>query len=108
MNRRKRDSRPGKGERKRYVGFVVSDPSINRSKLIHLLNIATGKDDVSPWLTYYEDGKGIVLCSNKNRTVIEKILKRAGGSGLAVKTIITSGTIKKVKNALSIIHEKKS
>ena len=94
------DSRDGGN--KRYLGFLVKGPFPKRSDLIHLLNRSTRKGEPLPWLSFYEDGMGVIKCTDKNRKLMMDILKRAGDidSSINLVPVITSGSIGQVKERL--------
>jgi RNase P/RNase MRP subunit POP5 len=94
-------------QRKRYIAFSVKAPrDITRKEFISAIrkNIAD-KDQwgrIEPWLTVFENNMGILRCIHTGcneakmlLTSIEKVGRE--GEKIQVKTLGTSGTIKKAK-----------
>ena len=98
--------------RRRYIVFTIDAPrKIERWELIKEFQREAsrmGLDQESegrPWLTAFQDNRGILRCSHNDKdTAIEMLVNVAeiGEERLKVeiKTIITSGTIKKAKESL--------
>ena len=88
---------------KRYVGFLVYGNVPQRSDLIHLLNRSTPKGVPTPWLSFYEEGKGIIRCTDKNRDIMIEILEqtKTPDGTMTIESKITSGSIRKVKRHLA-------
>jgi RNase P/RNase MRP subunit POP5 len=94
--------------RKRYIAFSVEAPrDISRKEFITAIRKnAQGQDKwekMEPWLTVFENNKGILRCRHTGceeaiflLTSIESIGKE--DVKIKVKTLGTSGTIKKAKS----------
>ncbi len=93
-----------KGKRYRYIGFEIIDgEEIDRREMIRAVRNSFREDEytaVEPWITVFTGDKGIVRClhTGKDRTI--EILNNLEIKGGTVKTVVTSGTIKKVKKVL--------
>ncbi len=93
-----------KNKRYRYVGFeIIGDRGVDRKDMIRTIRRSFSGDeyaDIEPWLTIFNDSKGILRCkhSGKDRTI--ELLNSMEIGGGKVKTIVTSGTIKKVRKIL--------
>ena len=98
--RESNDSRTGGN--KRYVGFIVVGDIPQRGKLIHLINRSTRRGEQLPWLSFFEERMGVIRCTDKNRDTVVGILERVKDlqEGISLTPLITSGTIKQVKNYL--------
>jgi len=89
--------------RKRYILFSVEGEA-TRADVIHAINNAYRKryDDDVPWLTVYENGYGIVRCMHRRKDDVVDTLNSLGANKkFSVRTICTSGTIKKLKEKIS-------
>ncbi|HHH77794.1 MAG TPA: hypothetical protein ENL18_01090 [Thermoplasmatales archaeon] len=89
--------------RKRYILFSVEGKA-TRTDIIHAINNTYRKkyDDDVPWLTVYEDGYGIVRCMHRRREDVVDMLNSLDTKGkFSVRTVCTSGTIKKLKEKIS-------
>lgn len=94
--------------RKRYIAFSVeAQRDISRREFISAIRKnAQGQDiweKMEPWLTVFENNKGILRCRHTGceeaillLTSIESIGRE--GVRIKVKTLGTSGTIKKAKS----------
>ena len=119
--------------RKRYVAFILTDdpdaqkepiPCASppeRGEFIRALRRAwkagggIPEDPASPYLTAYEGGRGIVRCGHLHRDDTLKILAGldlpgppGSPSGVSVRTVLTSGTIRKAKLRLSISPKRRA
>ena len=93
---------------KRYVGFLVKGKVPQRSDLIHLLNRSTPKGEPTPWLSFYEEGKVIIRCTDNNRDLMVSILEKTSTpeGSMTIESKITSGSIRKVKRYLAEVSLK--
>ncbi len=91
-----------KNERLRYIGFVLQGSRTDRRNMINAIrrSFQDEYDEIKPWLTVFDGKKGIIRCRHfgKERTI--EILNSIDICGGKVKTLISSGTIKKVKKRL--------
>ena len=86
--------------RKRYIAFAVeSGTPLSRREMVAVLNELGRKNGIRLRLTVFEDNRGIVLVSHTEK---ERALEVLNGSvrELKLRTIKTSGTIKKAKSFL--------
>lgn len=83
--------RAGRG---RYVVFVVTPP-VEKARLVAALKTAPGPDRLR--LVEYDGARGLVRCPHtaKDRTIAFLTALRVGGS--RVRTVGTSGTIRKAR-----------
>jgi RNase P/RNase MRP subunit POP5 len=89
--------------RRRYVLFSVEGEA-TRTDVIHAINNAYRKkyDDDVPWLTVYEKNYGIVRCMHRRKDDVVDILNSLeANKKFSIRTICTSGTIKKLKEKIS-------
>ncbi len=89
--------------RNRYVGFVIQGGKTTRRKMISAIRSSFDKDEyhrISPWLTVFDGEKGIVRCQHHGNDRVVEVLNKIEVEGGKVKTVVTSGTIKKVKDRL--------
>jgi RNase P/RNase MRP subunit POP5 len=98
----------GKTQRKRYIAFSVEAPrDISRKEFISAIRKNAQEQEkwerMEPWLTVFENNKGILRCTHTGcqeaillLTSIESIGRE--GVKIKVKTLGTSGTIKKAKS----------
>jgi RNase P/RNase MRP subunit POP5 len=101
---------PDRRERKRYIGFrLVMDtgPAPDRSGMVRALDVATraaGLPDKKR-LTVFTGELGIVRCEHLEQgAMIDCIgsIQEVDGKSARAETLITSGTIKKVKGHLGL------
>ena len=102
--------RPDGKERKRYIGFRVEPeegPMPGRREMVDALDVAcrsAGLPDRRR-LTAFTDGQGIARCTHdEQRAMVETLssIGEVGGRPVVVTTLVTSGTIKKVKGHLGL------
>jgi len=92
--------------RKRYIAFTVdADRSLRRHEMIRGINqvIPPGMNKEDVRLTVFTQDAGIVLCPHIKKEEMIKALnsiKHIAGTRAEVRTVITSGTIKKAKEKL--------
>jgi len=90
-------------DRQRYISFVIQGSETDRKGMINAIRDEFSREEymeIEPWLTVFEGDKGIVRCSHTGKERAIEILNRIEVSGGKVKTVVTSGTIKKAKRAL--------
>lgn len=93
------------GKRWRYIGFELSDGKLDRREMIRAVRDSFSKDEYSelePWLTVFTGTKGILKVRHMGKDRAIEILNSMKFNGVTVKTVVTSGTIKKVKKTLSV------
>lgn len=89
--------------RKRYILFSV-DGDASRIEIIRALNACYQRqfnDDNVPWLTIYTGKYGIVRCNHTQKEDIINLLNSLKNDKFKLKTLKTSGTIKKLKKEIS-------
>ena len=89
--------------RSRYILFSV-DGKASRVDIIHALNVFYQKkcgDGEVPWLTVYTRKYGIVKCKHVQKEKIITLLNSLQRETFKLKTVKTSGTIKKLKKEIS-------
>jgi len=90
--------------RQRYILFSVSGEA-SRKEIIHSINNLYRKkynDDDMPWLTVYEKNYGIVRCKHTRKEEIIDLLNSVKvDNKFSIKTLKTSGTIKKLKKEIN-------
>jgi len=99
--------------RRRYILFEVEAPrTVERWELIKALQKKASQmgldqhDDGRPWLTAFNDNRGILRCSHTEKDSAIELLKSITQVGendelrVEIRTIKTSGTIKKVKESM--------
>ena len=99
--------------RRRYILFEVEAPrEIERWELIKALQRKASQmgldhhEEGRPWLTAFNDNRGILRCSHTDKDRAIELLNSITEVGendelrVEVKTIKTSGTIKKVKESM--------
>ncbi len=90
--------------RRRYILFSVTGEA-SRHEIIHAINNAYRRvygDDDAPWLTVYEKNYGIVRCRHtKKETAVDLLNSITINDKFSIKTVKTSGTIKKLKETIS-------
>jgi RNase P/RNase MRP subunit POP5 len=96
---------PGEKERKRYVGFRVSiaqGPAPDRGEMVEALDRACRAAHLvdRKRLTVFTGELGIAKCLHREQRAMVRALRSIdsiGGRPATVETLVTSGTIKKVK-----------
>ena len=98
--------------RRRYIVFTIDAPrNIERWELIKEFQRRGSqmgldqKEEERPWLTAFQDNRGILRCSHTDKDIAIEMLNgitEIGEERLKVKitTLKTSGTIKKAKENL--------
>lgn len=89
--------------RKRYIAFVIEDGKTSRKDMISAIRERFSYEEYEnfrPWLTVFDGRRGIVRCRHIGKEKVVKILNSIEVGGGKVKTLITSGTIKKAKKRL--------
>ena len=89
--------------KQRYIAFVIEGSSTDRKDMINKImnNFSYNEyQEISPWLTVFTGDKGIIRCNHDKKDEAVKILNSIKISEGEVKTITTSGTIKKAKERL--------
>ncbi|MBS3781475.1 MAG: hypothetical protein KGY68_02570 [Candidatus Thermoplasmatota archaeon] len=90
-------------DRQRYISFIIEGGKTDRKGMINAIRSEFSRDEyeeIEPWLTVFEGDRGIVRCDHKGKERCVEILNEIDIDNGKVKTIITSGTIKKAKKAL--------
>lgn len=90
-------------DRQRYISFIIEGSETDRRGMIDAIRDKFSREeyeDVEPWLTVFEGDRGIVRCNHTGKDRAIEILNKIEIDKGKVKTIITSGTIKKAKKAL--------
>ncbi|MBS3816208.1 MAG: hypothetical protein KGY76_01450 [Candidatus Thermoplasmatota archaeon] len=90
-------------DRQRYIAFVIEGGKTDRGGMIGAIRDEFSKDEyenIKPWLTVFEKDKGIVRCKHTGKERAIEILNGMQVGGGKVKTLTTSGTIKKAKKRL--------
>ncbi|MEF8835025.1 MAG: hypothetical protein V5A76_02605 [Candidatus Thermoplasmatota archaeon] len=90
-------------DRQRYISFVIEGAKTDRKGMINAIRSAFSKeeyDEIQPWLTVFEGDRGIVRCAHTGKERAVEVMNDMDIGKGNVKTIITSGTIKKAKKAL--------
>ncbi len=86
--------------RKRYIAFAVeSSAMLSRREMIAALNELGKRHGIRFRLTVFDDNRGIILVSHKDKKRALEILN-GNIRSLRLRTIKTSGTIKKAKSFL--------
>ncbi|RLF43802.1 MAG: hypothetical protein DRN29_09505 [Thermoplasmata archaeon] len=89
--------------RQRYILFSV-DGDASRIEIIRALNASYQKkfdDENVPWLTVYTGKYGIVRCGHLQKEEIIDLLNSLQNEKFRLKTLKTSGTIKKLKKEIN-------
>ena len=89
--------------RKRYIAFVIEDGRTSRQGMISAIRgVFTSEEyhDYKPWLTVFDGKKGIVRCWHTGKDIVVQRLGSIIVGGGKVRTLVTSGTIKKAKKRL--------
>ncbi len=90
-------------DRQRYIAFVIEGGKTDRGNMIGAIRHEFSKDEyenIKPWLTVFEGDRGIIRCKHTGKEKALNILNKMQVGGGKVKTIMTSGTIKKAKRRL--------
>ncbi len=90
--------------RQRYVAFMIEGGETDRRGMIEAIRDEFSRkeyDEIKPWLTVFEEDRGIVRCKHTGKKRAIEILNEIEVGGGKVKTIKTSGTIKKAKKVLT-------
>lgn len=90
-------------KRQRYIAFIIENGRTDRRRMINALRKNFNHkeyDEISPWLTVFTGDKGIVRCNHYGKDRALKILNSISVGGGKIRTITTSGTIKKAKERL--------
>ena len=90
-------------KKQRYIAFIIEGSSTDRKGMINKIRDNFSYDDyqdISPWLTVFTGDKGIVRCNHDKKKKAVDILSFIEINNGKVKTITTSGTIKKAKERL--------
>lgn len=90
-------------DRQRYIVFVIQGGKTNRGDMISAIRDGFSEEEyreIKPWLTVFEGDRGIIRCEHIGKEKAVKILNDMRIGGGKVKTVITSGTIKKAKKRL--------
>ena len=104
-----------KSERKRYIAFKVNAPrEITRGEFITAIKRKVPQrtlwGEMTPWLTVFENNRGILRCAHTCLDEAIKLLSsitQVGGGRVEVVTLGTSGTIKKAKQRYLVFGEEK-
>ncbi len=89
--------------KQRYIAFVIEGSTTDRKDMINKIRDNFNYDEyqeISPWLTVFTGDKGIVRCNHDKKKKAVEILNSIKIDDGKVKTITTSGTIKKAKERL--------
>ncbi|MFW5898451.1 MAG: Rpp14/Pop5 family protein [Candidatus Saliniplasma sp.] len=89
--------------RKRYIAFVIEGGNTSRKDMISAIRKNCPRDvyqRYKPWLTFFDGKKGIVRCWHTGKEKLVDMLNTIEVGGGKVKTVTTSGTIKKAKKRL--------
>ncbi len=90
-------------KRPRYIAFELVNGRTDRRGMINAIRSAFTReeyDSIEPWLTVFTGTKGIVRCNHTGKERAIEILNGMDMGGGRVKTLVTSGTIKKAKAVL--------
>ncbi len=90
-------------KKQRYIAFVIEGSTTDRKDMINKIRDNFSYDEyqeISPWLTVFTGDKGIVRCNHDKKKKAVEILNSIKIDDGKVKTITTSGTIKKAKERL--------
>lgn len=90
-------------DRERYISFIIEGAKTDRKEMINAIRSEFSKeeyDEIQPWLTIFEGDRGIVRCSHTGKERAIEVMNDIEIKDGKVKTIVTSGTIKKAKKAL--------
>lgn len=90
-------------KKQRYIAFVIEGASTDRKGMIDKIrdNFSYQEyQEIKPWLTVFTGDKGIVKCNHDKKERAVEILNSIKIGDGKLKTITTSGTIKKAKERL--------
>ncbi len=90
-------------DRQRYIAFVIKGAKTDRRGMIDAIRGQFSREEydaIEPWLTVFEGDRGIVRCNHTGKDKAIEILNRIEISGGEVRTVVTSGSIKKAKKVL--------
>lgn len=90
-------------KRNRYIAFVLEGGSTDRRGMIRAIRDVFSKEEyeeIEPWLTVFDGEKGIVRCDHTGKTRAVDLLNSIEVGGGSVRTVTSSGTIKKAKKRL--------
>jgi len=88
---------PVRDFRKRYISFVI-DGNLTRKEMIRHLNRIGKEKGIALNLTVFEGNRGIVLVKHTEKDAAIEAM--SSYEGLSIRTVKTSGTIKKAKASL--------
>lgn len=87
-------------DRQRYIVFIIEGGKTDRGGMIGAIRNEFSKeeyDEIKPWLTVFEEDRGIIRCKHTGKERAVEILNDMRVGGGDVKTVTTSGTMKKAK-----------
>jgi len=90
-------------DRQRYISFIIEGTETDRRGMINAIREGFSRkeyEEIEPWLTVFEGDRGIVRCNHIGKERAVEIMNEIEIDNGKVKTVITSGTIKKAKKAL--------
>lgn len=90
-------------KKQRYIAFTIEGASTDRKRMIASIRENFSHDeyqDISPWLTVFTGDKGIIRCNHDKKERAIEMLNSIKIDDGVVRTITTSGTIKKAKKRL--------
>jgi len=90
-------------KKQRYIAFIIEGSSTDRKSMIAYIRENFSYEeyqDISPWLTVFTGDKGIIRCDHDQKNKAVEILNSIKIDDGNVRTITTSGTIKKAKKRL--------
>jgi len=90
-------------DRQRYISFIIEGAETDRKGMINAIREKFSRkeyEEIEPWLTVFEGDRGIVRCKHLGKERAVEIMNKIKIDNGKLKTIITSGTIKKAKKAL--------
>ncbi len=91
------------GKRKRYISFFIEGGSTDRRGMISAIRRNFSREEyeeIQPWLTVFTGEEGIIRCDHRYKERTVDVLNGMKVGGGKVRTLITSGTIKKAKKRL--------
>jgi len=90
-------------DRQRYISFIIEGAETDRKGMIKAIRDEFSREEyeeIEPWLTVFEGDRGIVRCNHIGKKRAVEVMNKIEVDNGKVRTIITSGTIKKAKKAL--------
>ncbi len=90
--------------RQRYISFVIENGCTDRRGMIREIREVFSGDHYErcePWLTVFSGKGGILRCNHTCKELAIELLNSIRVGQGRVKTVYTSGTIKKAKERLS-------